>query len=64
MELAEYSAFAIPGQVTVEEGKGGLPVVKVRNAFAQADIYLHGAHVEYSSPNLPPIPVITCHPAG
>ncbi len=50
MELAEYSAFAIPGQVTVEEGKGGLPVVKVRNAFAQADIYLHGAHVTHFEP--------------
>ena len=50
MQLKEYSAFAIPGQVSVEEGKGGLPVVKVRNAFAQADIYLYGAHVTHYEP--------------
>jgi len=50
MQLKEYGTFAIPGQVFVEEGQGGLPVVKVRNSFAQADIYLYGAHVTHYEP--------------
>lgn len=50
MQLTEYSAFTIPGQVSVEEGKGGLPVIRVRNTCAQADIYLHGAHVTHFEP--------------
>ncbi|WP_446744217.1 D-hexose-6-phosphate mutarotase [Silvibacterium acidisoli] len=35
----------IPGIATVTEGKGGLPMVLITSTDANAEIYLHGAHV-------------------
>lgn len=35
----------IPGNVTMAEGKGGLPMISVTSAASTAEIYLHGAHV-------------------
>jgi glucose-6-phosphate 1-epimerase len=37
--------FAIEGAAEITAGQGGLPKVHVSTAAAQADIYLHGAHV-------------------
>lgn len=45
MPLEKFAKFALPKILEVVEGKGGLPVVKVSNSFASAEIYLHGAHV-------------------
>lgn len=39
------SSFRIPGVVDVVPGRGDLPVLQVRNTFAEADIYLLGATV-------------------
>lgn len=41
--------FPLPG-VTIEPGQGGLPRVAVRTPVAEADIYLHGAHVTHFQP--------------
>jgi D-hexose-6-phosphate mutarotase len=35
----------IPGRVTVFSGKGGLPALRIETETAEAEIYLHGAHV-------------------
>lgn len=35
----------IPGVVEVGKGNGGLPLVKVKNGFAECDIYQYGAHI-------------------
>ncbi len=32
------------------DGQGGLPMIRVRTAVAEADIYLHGAHVTHYKP--------------
>lgn len=50
MSLKEYASFAIPSVVEIEEGKGGLPVVRVSNDFAEAEMYLYGAHVTRFDP--------------
>ena len=50
MSLEKYASFAIPKILQVVEGKGGLPMVQVTNKLAQADIYIHGAHVTRFDP--------------
>ncbi|MFA6508248.1 MAG: D-hexose-6-phosphate mutarotase, partial [Treponemataceae bacterium] len=50
MSLAKYASFSIPKILEVVEGRGGLPMVKVTNQFADAEIYLHGAHVTRFDP--------------
>jgi len=37
--------FTIPGAVAVVEGRGGLPLVRIENRFAAAEVYLYGAQV-------------------
>lgn len=39
------SEFAIPGVLRAESGPGGLTVLRVTNALAEATVALHGAHV-------------------
>jgi glucose-6-phosphate 1-epimerase len=39
--------FAIPGAVTIDAGPGGLPRVNIKAPLAEAQIYLHGAHVTH-----------------
>lgn len=45
MSLKEYEAFAIPPIVSIEEGRGGLPFVKITSDLAEAEMYLYGAHI-------------------
>lgn len=35
----------IPGTVDLTAGEGGLPLIRVRNDYAECDIYLYGAHI-------------------
>lgn len=37
--------FEIPGIVTIVQGHGGLPCVRVKTPRASGEVYLHGAHV-------------------
>ena len=49
--LAALNArFAIPGIVTVVAGEGGLVRLDITNRFANASLYLHGAHVARFQP--------------
>jgi D-hexose-6-phosphate mutarotase len=43
METSNH--FEIPGSVSLQTGKGGLPVIRVESATSTAEIYLLGAHV-------------------
>lgn len=38
-------AHEIPDHVTVITGKGGMPAIRVRTEWSEAEIYPHGAHV-------------------
>jgi D-hexose-6-phosphate mutarotase len=42
--------FGKPGVVTIEAGKNGMPRVRVTSPAAEAEIYLHGAHVTQFTP--------------
>ena len=42
--------FGVPGIVTVDEGKNGMPRIRVTSPAAEAEIYLHGAHVTHYQP--------------
>jgi D-hexose-6-phosphate mutarotase len=42
--------FAIPGLVQIDAGQGSLPRVVVTSDLAQAEIYLHGAHITQFQP--------------
>lgn len=47
--------FASP-HVTFHEGRGGLPSVRLKNALAEAEVYLHGAHVtSFAKAGEPPV---------
>src|SRR5699024_1359021 len=41
---------ALPDAVTLAEGEGGLPVLRVATAVATGEVYLHGAHVTAWTP--------------
>jgi glucose-6-phosphate 1-epimerase len=42
--------FGRPGLVTIDTGKGNLPRVRVTSPLAEAEVYLHGAHVTHFQP--------------
>lgn len=42
---ARYATHQLPGQLSITEGRGGLPMIEVRNALATASISLHGGQV-------------------
>ncbi|HLV04120.1 D-hexose-6-phosphate mutarotase [uncultured Georgenia sp.] len=44
------AATDLPDSVTLAEGEGGLPVVRVATAVATGEVYLHGAHVTAWTP--------------
>jgi D-hexose-6-phosphate mutarotase len=44
------SHFSIPGVVKIEPGKGGLTRIVISSPAADAEIYLHGAHVTHFQP--------------
>ena len=44
------SRFGIPGVAAIDAGNGGLPRVRVSSPVAEAEIYLHGAHVTHFQP--------------
>lgn len=44
------SRFAIPGRVTIDAGQGGLPRLKILSPLAEAEVYLHGAHLTSYKP--------------
>lgn len=43
--MSELKSFEILGQLTLDEGKGGLARAVVSTPWSRAEIYLHGAHV-------------------
>jgi glucose-6-phosphate 1-epimerase len=43
--LAELQRFAVPGQLTIDAGCGGLPRVSVATPLARGEVYLQGGHV-------------------
>jgi len=45
MDLHSLQKFALPGQVEIFCGAGGLPFIRISNAAAKAEICLLGAHV-------------------
>jgi glucose-6-phosphate 1-epimerase len=48
--------FEIPGSVSLQTGKGGLPLIRVDSASSTAEIYLLGAHVShFQSKNAEPL---------
>jgi D-hexose-6-phosphate mutarotase len=49
--VSELNAkFGVPGVVTIDEGKGGLARVRITAPAAEAEMYLHGAHVTHYKP--------------
>src|SRR3954462_4974564 len=42
--------FGVPGVVSIEAGNNNMPRVRVANAEAEAEVYLHGAHVTHFQP--------------
>jgi D-hexose-6-phosphate mutarotase len=49
--VSELNAkFGVPGVVTIDEGKSGLTRIRVTAPEAEAEIYLHGAHVTHYKP--------------
>jgi glucose-6-phosphate 1-epimerase len=42
--------FGIAGVATVDSGKGGLARIRINGPAAEAEIYLHGAHVTHFQP--------------
>jgi glucose-6-phosphate 1-epimerase len=51
VDLAALRRFEIPHLVTVEKTSTGLHVLLIRSPEAQADIFLHGAHVTHFQPD-------------
>jgi D-hexose-6-phosphate mutarotase len=43
--------FGVPGVVTIDAGKNGMPRVHVTAPAAEAEIYLHGAHLTQFTPS-------------
>lgn len=50
MRGSGYETYGIPDVVDIIEGKGELPMMRIRNEFAECDIYLYGAHVARFDP--------------
>ena len=49
--VAELNArFGVPGVAVVEAGRNGMPRVRVTSPAAEAEVYLHGAHVTHFQP--------------
>ena len=44
------SRFGVPGVVAVEAGRNGMPRLRITSPAAEAEIYLHGAHVTHYQP--------------
>jgi D-hexose-6-phosphate mutarotase len=42
--------FGVPGIVTIDAGRNNMPRVRVTSPAAEAEIYLHGAHVTHFAP--------------
>ncbi|MEN6297228.1 MAG: D-hexose-6-phosphate mutarotase, partial [Rectinema sp.] len=49
--IHEYLHSKLPECVYVEEGAGGLPLLHVRNRYAECSIYAYGAHVVSFKPH-------------
>lgn len=45
-----HARFGIPGVVTIDAGRNGMPRVRVTGPAAEAEVYLHGAHVTHFEP--------------
>lgn len=41
------SRFGIPNHINIDAGFGGLPRINITTALAEAQVYLHGAHVTH-----------------
>lgn len=48
--IEQWSAFAIPGVLSVEAGEGGQPRVAVKSDVCEGHVYLHGATVAHWQP--------------
>ena len=45
LDMDSEKIIGIPGIAWLEEGPGGLALIRIHNEFADCDIFLHGAHV-------------------
>lgn len=45
MDIHSLQKFALPGQLEIVSGQGGLPFIRISNAAGKAEICLLGAHV-------------------
>jgi glucose-6-phosphate 1-epimerase len=49
--MAELTGVGLPDSVTIAEGEGGLPVLRVSAPAGVGQVYLHGAHVTAWAPS-------------
>ncbi len=50
MELKDLKAFELPGTLSISEGPGGLPVIRVTNVHAEAELMLYAGHLTHFRP--------------
>lgn len=50
MNTTSLEHWQIPGLVEIVDGRGGLPRIEIHTPIAEADIYLHGAHITHFAP--------------
>lgn len=50
IEIRDHLRCALPENVRIEEGAGGLPLLRVRNSHATCSVYVYGAHIVSFTP--------------
>ncbi|OQB95790.1 MAG: putative glucose-6-phosphate 1-epimerase [Spirochaetes bacterium ADurb.Bin110] len=49
-DIQDYQNYALPRTIEVIQGKGGLPLLHIRNRYAECSLYLYGAHIASFKP--------------
>jgi glucose-6-phosphate 1-epimerase len=49
--MPDVASVPLPPSVTLSEGQGSMPVLRVASPIAQGELYLHGAHVSAWTPS-------------
>jgi len=49
-DIQDYQNCALPRTIEVIQGKGGLPLLHIRNRYAECSLYLYGAHIASFKP--------------
>jgi len=50
IEIRDHLRCALPENVRIEEGAGGLPLLRVLNSHGACSAYLYGAHIVSFTP--------------